>query len=181
MTPPVVLAAALAMPVSAGAAAGGEDCVRHVPVAVFPTRVATIRSTSFHPVSANEATEEVVFTTGERLQIRNWGCESFVLTFRYESKALPATGDARAWHERAAEVLERLARLEPHSPFDFPLAARQLRRALRTPAALRLQEDIAVEGDGVEFLQARVSVAGGGALKSGGGGYVEFQLAKGPL
>jgi hypothetical protein len=179
MTRAIVFAVVLVMP--AISAKAGADCVRHVPVPVFPKKVATMRSTAFHPVSGNEANEEVVFATGERLKIRNWGCESFVMTFRYESKTLPASGDGRAWYERAAEVLERISRLEPQTPFDLPLAARQLRKALRTPAALRLEEDIEVEGDGVEFLQTRVSVKGGGALEGGGGGYVEFQLAKGPL
>jgi hypothetical protein len=179
MTRAFVLAAVLALPPVPGD--GADECVRGEPEAMFPNRVATIRSTAFHPVSSHEATEEVVFAGGERLRIRNWGCEYFVLTFRYESKALIASGDGRAWHQRAAEVLERLARLKPRAPFDLPLAARQLRKALRTPAALPLEQEIDVEGDGVEFLQARVSVKGGGALAGGGRGYVEFQLAKGPL
>src|SRR6185295_11564423 len=78
MTRTFVLLAVLAIP--AVAAAGGDDCVRGAPEAMFPSRGATVRSTAFHPVSSHEATEEVVFATGERLKIRNWGCEYFVLT-----------------------------------------------------------------------------------------------------
>ena len=79
------------------------------------------------------------------------------------------------------ETLEKLSRLKPRTAFSVGLAAKELRTKLGRRGSLELATEIPVSGDGVDFLQTRVVVKGGGGLAGGAGGYVEFDLLTGPL
>ena len=66
-----------------------DNCIRAVPEPLFDKKMTMVKTAKFHPATKEaEAKEEVVFTSGDRLFIRNWGCEYFVNTFRYESKSM---------------------------------------------------------------------------------------------
>jgi hypothetical protein len=114
--------------------------------------------------------------------ILNGGCEYYVNSFRYESVEIGA-GDSSAmhWGREAAKALRKLQVLRPSVVFDFAKAAETLERLVREPGKLLLDEEIPVAGDGTEFLQTRIFLKGGGLLPGQAGGYVAFDLLKGPL
>lgn len=161
-------------------AAAEETCPRGEPEALFQGK--EVKSEIFTPVSNHEANEEVVFNSGDRLLIRNWGCEYFVISYRYESaKFLVKSEDTLDVFKKSVESLKKIAALHPNSVFDDKKAAETLKELITEGKELTLGQSFPVEGDGFDFLQTRVMVKGGGSLKKGRGGFIEIELQKGPL
>jgi hypothetical protein len=164
----------------AASAAAEETCPRGEPEALFQGK--EVKSEIFTPVSNHEANEEVVFNSGDRLLIRNWGCEYFVIFYRYESaKLLVKSGDTFGVFKKSVELLQKIAAFRPNSVFDDMKAAETLDKMITEGKELTLGQSYPVEGDGFDFLQTRVVVKGGGSLKNGRGGFIEIELGKGPL
>lgn len=157
-------------------------CVRGEPEPFFAGNNPQIKSHTFVLRSATEATEKVVLLSGDRIIILNGGCEYYVNSFRYESaKILPKDPSATYWGAEAAKALRKLQALRPSVVFDLTKGAEVLEKLVKKPGKLSLDAEIPVEGDGTEFLQTRVVLKGGGLLQGQAGGYVAFDLVKGPL
>lgn len=177
-----ILATLYPLPTFPAEADAGFACVRGEPEPLFTGNNPGIKSHSFVRHAKTEATEEVVFLSGDRIIILNGGCEYYLNSFRYESVQIRA-GDssARHWGAEAAQALRKLQALRPSLVFDLAKAVGTLEKLMREPGKLSLDEEIPVEGDGTEFLQTRVVLKGGGLLPGQAGGYVAFDLVKGPL
>lgn len=53
--------------------------------------------------------ETVIFDNGDRLTIKNWGCEYYVLTFSFETtKYKQDTSDLLFWHESACQLMSSI-------------------------------------------------------------------------
>lgn len=142
-----MIAFAAGIMISAHAAAQ-DGCVRSEPSPVFPKAAASIHS--FSATAPTEAVESLRLPSGEELRLEHGGCEYYVLAFEFSGAAGP---DA---YISAAKMLDSLRPLQPDARFDLPLAARTLRAmsARRAPLA----EESEVDGDGLDFLQARLTL-----------------------
>jgi hypothetical protein len=160
-----------------------ENCTRAMPEPLFAKKMTTVKSTKFQPVTKEEgAKEEVVFASGDRLFILNWGCEYFVNTFRYESKSMSVSPEnIKDVFMKTARTLRKLEGYNPNIIFDLGKAAATLDKVVKEGKDISFQTWYPVEGDGLYFLQTRVVVKGGGPLEKEEGSYVEFELFKGPL
>lgn len=157
-----------------------EECIRSEPAPVFDAKQPAIRSHQFVPVSNHEAREYVVLASGESLEIHHGGCEYFVTTFRFQSRYILKDIKSRpATYTAAATLLRRLQQLNEKSGFDLALAAKTLETAARRNSAIEFEEQLAVEGDGTDFLQTQVQVDAAGEVS--GKGFVQISLFKGPL
>lgn len=175
------LLALLSPPASAAGTNTEAACVRGEPEPLFAASHPQLKSHTFTLQSGTEATEEVVTLSGDRIVILNGGCEYYVNVFRYESGQI-SVDDASAafWGTEAVKALRKLQTLRPSSPFDLDKTVVTLEKLLKEPEKLALDAEIPVEGDGSEFLQTRLILKGGGRLQEEGG-YVAFELVKGPL
>lgn len=160
-----------------------ENCIRAVPEPLFDKKMTMVKTTKFQPKTKDEeAKEEVVFTSGDRLFIINWGCEYFVNTFRYESESMSVSPEnIKDVFMKAAKTLRKLEGYNPNVVFDLGKAAETLDKVAKEGKNISLKAWYPVEGDGLYFFQTRVVVKGGGPLEKGEGSYVEFELLKGPL
>ncbi|MBI1920333.1 MAG: hypothetical protein HYS23_04535 [Geobacter sp.] len=157
-------------------------CVRGEPEPLLSGNNSKIKSHSFTLQSRTEAIEEIVSLFGDRVITMNGGCEYYVNAFRYESAEISA-GNASVthWGLEAAKALRKMHALGLSGVFDLVKAAETLEKLVREPGKLLLDAEIPVEGDGTDFLQTRVVLRGGGLLPGQAGGYVAFDLVKGPL
>jgi len=158
-----MIAFAVSMMIAAHAAAQ-DGCVRSKPDPVFPK--ADSRIHSFTSKSPTEAIETLRLPSGEVLRLELGGCEYFVLTFEFAGSANPNPYSA------AAKLLDSLRPQGPESGFDLTLAASTL-RAMEARGA-PLGQEVAVAGDGEDFLQARLQL---GQAK----GKLRLTLFRGPL
>lgn len=112
----------------------------------------------------------------------NGGCEYYVNSFRYESAEISASKTSvNSWGSETAKALRKMHALGLSEVFDLIKAAETLEKLVKEPGELFLDAEIPVEGDGTDFLQTRVVLKGGGLLQGQAGGYVAFDLVKGPL
>ncbi len=154
------------------------NCVRGEPKPVFSTKNTSVKTKTFMVVSSHEANEQVLFKSGDSLTIRNWGCEYFILTFRYESKNFSPTANPFLL---ASQALRNLVAMKAKTVFGFSKAVKSLTNRIKEDEELKLEEEYSVEGDGTDFLQTKLSVTSAGHLLNGTGAYVEFNLSCGPL
>ena len=157
-------------------------CVRGEPEPLFSRTNPQIKSHSFARESSTEATEEIVSLSGDRIITLNGGCEYYVNSFRYESAGIQARDHTAVyWGAETAKALRKLQALRPSLPFDLTKVAEALEKLVKERGTLSVETEIPVEGDGTDFLQTRVVLKGGGILQGKAGGYVAFDLVKGPL
>ena len=91
----LVISVFLSSLISAGEGDWDETCMRAIPQPLFDSKMKMVKTEKFRQATKEEdAEEEVVFSSGDRLIIRNWGCEYFVNTFRYESKAMLVSSES---------------------------------------------------------------------------------------
>jgi hypothetical protein len=94
------------------------------------------------------ATETVNFKNGDKLVITNWGCESYVLTFRFETSKFKAdTSNLKYWYAAAGKLMN-----EAVPGIDAPLDVKEGVRAINDYAAknakhLRLRTELNFGGD----------------------------------
>lgn len=92
--------------------------------------------------------ETVSMRNGDKLIITNWGCESYVLTFRFETAKFKANASQlRYWYIVAGKLMNEVL-----PGIDAPLDIKEGVRALNHYAAknakrLRLQSEINFSGD----------------------------------
>src|SRR5476649_284281 len=174
-----VFSFALALPLAGFCAAQSDDCVRSEPGPVFDGKQAGISSYHFSPVSSHEAREQLVLNSGESVEIKHGGCEYMVTTFRIQAKSISSSvKTAREAYLTAAASLRRLQQLKETSGFNLALAAGALDAAVKRNPKIDFGEEIPVEGDGVDFLQAQVQVDAAGW--ESGVGHIQITLFRGP-
>jgi hypothetical protein len=116
-----------------------SGCTRGQPEPLFVSSNSAVTAHSFKENSSTEAIEEVTFVSGDKLTIKNWGCEYYIISFRYESDGIVSQEESpEFWFTKAAEALERLGKLHWHSVFDERLAAKKLRRMLKKKETFKL-------------------------------------------
>jgi hypothetical protein len=176
----VVLCLVLAIAPSAAWASASDDCVRSEPAPIFDAARSDIKSHRFVPVSGHEAKEYAVLASGASLEIHHGGCESFVTTFRWQSAQLARNVKSRLdAYMAAATLLRELKKVKESSGFDLALAATVLETAARKNPNIEFEEQLAVKGDGIDFLQAQVQVDAAG--QKSGIGFIQVSLFRGPL
>jgi hypothetical protein len=176
----VVIGIALALPSTAMCASAADDCVRSEPAPVFEAVQAGLRSHRFVPLSRHEAKEYVVLASGASLEVHHGGCEYFVTTFRWQSARIARHVKSRPdAYLAAAALMRELRQLKQNPGFDLVLAAATLETAARKNPKLEYEEQLAVEGDGDDFLQAQVQLDAAG--QKSGVGYIQVTLSRGPL
>jgi hypothetical protein len=94
-------------------------------------------------------TETVNLKHGERLIIKNWGCEYYVLTFRFEQERFQGeTTNTVFWLEKAAVLMSEIeGAIE--APFDIKGGVDKIRLYLASldSTAYQLGEEIVLEDD----------------------------------
>ena len=176
----VLLGVVLALPLTAMCASASDECIRSEPAPVFTAVQSGIKSHRFARVSSHEAKEHVVLSSGVSLEVIHGGCESFVTTFRWQSAQIARSVKSRSdAYMVAATLLRGLKTLKENSGFDLALAAAALEAAARNNPKIAFEEQLAVAGDGVDFLQAQVQVDGAG--QKSGIGFIQVSLLRGPL
>jgi hypothetical protein len=131
-------------------------------------------------VSKHEAKEYVVLASGVSLEVRHGGCESFVTTFRWQSPNIAQNVKSRLdAYLMAAGLLRGLQQLNEHSGFDVVRAASALEAAARKNPKIGFEEQLVVQGDGTDFLQAQVQIDTAG--QKSGIGFIQVSLLRGPL
>ncbi|QCR21188.1 hypothetical protein [Pontibacter sp. SGAir0037] len=117
-----------------------SDCVRGFPV---PTIDKVLHPDATFSINKDStaAIETVVFRTEDKLTIKHWGCEYFLLTYLFEtSRFQGSSSDTNYWYEKAANLLEEAseAMLRQQSSSDILMnsitALRQHSSDTNTPA-----------------------------------------------
>jgi hypothetical protein len=94
------------------------------------------------------AIERVSFKNGDKLVITNWGCESYVLTFRFETSKFKAdTSNLKYWYAAAAKLMnEVVPRID--APLDIKEGVRAINNyAVKNTKRLRLRTELNFGGD----------------------------------
>ncbi|WP_143167601.1 hypothetical protein [Massilia sp. CF038] len=158
--------------------ASAGDCVRAEPEPAFSSAQAGVLKHRFVARSGQEADENLTLANGETVHIRHGGCEYVVTELRIRGIHLfSGVVTPSAAYAKAAQLLRRLHRLADRSGFDLALAAHTLDAAGQRNVPYG--ESVAVEGDGVEFLQARVQLDSAG--RKGKREFLHVSLIRGPL
>ena len=94
------------------------------------------------------AIETVSFANGDKLIIRNWGCEYYALTFRFEtSKFKASTSDLNYWYAAASKLMNQAA-IGVDAPIDIKQGIKALEKyAVKNSKHLALQTEIDFGGD----------------------------------
>ena len=159
---------------------GEDECMRGKPYPVFSKNLPELRSRQFSLKSVHEANERIQLKSGESIRIHHWGCEYYVITFRFESADILKAGMSKsAAFKEAVPLLRKLQQLKADSVFDLGLAASTLEKAILQPNDLAFGEQFPVEGDGTDFLQTQVKIDSAG--RNDKVGFIEVSLLKGPL
>lgn len=130
-----------------------DDCVRGqaepmIKKTVFPNTKFILQPDSL------TAIETVTFDNGDKLTIRNWGCEYYVLTFRFETSRFQAdTAAMKYWYVTTYRILK-----EMKQGIDAPVDIEKGLQALNSHISknvfdLKLQTEIDFAGDVIrEFI-----------------------------
>lgn len=138
-------------------------CARPVPAPVLKAQ-AGLSALAFQAVSDHEATESAVLDGGTTLSITHWGCQDLMLTFAFESKALPdLTKDVPAGYREAAAQLRRLIALKADTGFNLVKAAEALEAEARKAKGLAYVRPVPIPGSPKD----RVTVQGFSKGKTG--------------
>jgi hypothetical protein len=101
-----------------------DTCVRSIPVpivrkSVFPNTSFVLNKIDNNGLIVPEGIETVKLNNGDRLTITNSGCESFALTFRFETNRLTGkTKDPKYWYRRSAGMMKQIVN-GLNSPIDL--------------------------------------------------------------
>jgi len=130
-----------------------EDCVRGQAEPIIKKTVFPNTKFILQPDSLT-AIETVNFDNGDKLTIRNWGCEYYVLTFRFETSRFQADTKAmKYWYVTTYRILK-----EMQKGIDAPVEIEKGLQALNSHISknvfdLKLQTEIDFAGDEIrEFI-----------------------------
>ncbi len=129
-----------------------SDCARGVPERVIKS---TIEPQPVFELNATKdvGTESVVLRNGERLIVKNHGCEYYVLTFRFETSRFEAdTTDTRYWLEKAAILAGEIMEVVD-APLDLNDGVVAINKFCNTGAQYVMGEEIVYkQGDIRQFV-----------------------------
>lgn len=95
----------------------------------------------------HSGTETVELEDGEKLTIKNWGCEYFVLTFRFETERYQAdTTDTKYWLDKAVTLMKEIER-GLIAPLDIEGGTRATENFLNSNNNYELGEEIIYDDD----------------------------------
>jgi hypothetical protein len=158
------------------------ECVRGDARPWFTPDHPKLASHAFRSATDIAAVEVVILDSGNTLEVVNWGCEYFAVRLRYDFVGPPRPlSDRGWWYRKAVEALSTAQELGADPTFDLDLAAKQLKTLAASDPPPDQVEEYPVEGDGISFLQTRLTVGEFGPSADGSGGYVEVDLFIGPL
>jgi hypothetical protein len=89
------------------------ECVRSVPEPIlskkyFPLKTFSLSKNTENP-SERIGTEKVKLDKNTSLTIKNWGCENYTLTFRYEISGFShKSADSKFWYKKAIELMKQV-------------------------------------------------------------------------
>jgi hypothetical protein len=177
--------AALILMLCCGLAAWAQDnCTRGMPVPVVKASVYPNVKFTLSP-DERSGTETVSLRRGERLVVRNWGCESYVLTFRFETASYRHNPrDLEFWFRNA---LRRMKEIYPalEAPIDIRKGLQKLRSYIETQRkgkARKLELGREIVFDGYERGDIRQFVTVDKVQKLKSGIYaLEISFSAGPL
>lgn len=111
----------------------GPGCTRGTPEAVIKKN--SFSKTSFElNEQKNQAIETVDFDNGDKLIIKNWGCEYYALTFRFETSRFQSeSSDMGFWYKRTVSMLNEINK-KIDAPIDVVKGTDQLMN--------RIEEDV---------------------------------------
>jgi hypothetical protein len=130
-----------------------EDCVRGQAEPIIKKTVFPNTKFILQPDSLT-AIETVNFDNGDKVTIRNWGCEYYVLTFRFETSRFQADTKAmKYWYVTTYRILNEMQK-GIDAPVDIEKGLQALNRHIsKNVFDLKLQTEIDFAGDEIrEFI-----------------------------
>lgn len=124
-----------------------DDCVRGQAEPIIKKTVFSNTKFILQPDSLT-AIEKVTFDNGDKLTIRNWGCEYYVLTFRFETSRFQADTTAmKYWYVTAYKVMTEMKQ-GIDAPIDIEKGLIALNEHIsKNVFDLKLQTEIDFGGD----------------------------------
>ena len=131
--------------------------------------------------NSSQGLEAGVLKNGDELVVVSTGCEYYVLAIRFSfAEKPPSISNDPFWMKKAAWALKMIDQLKrPNAAFDFLKIAKVFEEAAKRKTPLTAAMD--PTGDGSDFLETKVEINRVGYLPNKKGGFVEFNLSKGPL
>jgi hypothetical protein len=99
--------------ICASAQKSAVECVRSVPEPIlskkhFPGKTFNLTNNQENP-SEQIGTEKVKLNTNTNLTIKNWGCENYTLTFRFETGGFSHNlEDTKFWYRKIVELMNQI-------------------------------------------------------------------------
>lgn len=129
-----------------------NECVRSpaapiVKKAVFPNTHFKLQADSISGI------ETVLFKNGDKLKIRNWGCEDYILTFRFETSHYKAAVNSLKYWYVAAINLMKSTQKGLDAPMDFDKALKALNAHIsKNVFELQLKTEIDFGGNDIREI-----------------------------
>lgn len=123
-----------------------SDCIRGQAATVIKK---TVYSNAIFTLNQDNhtGTETIDLKNGDKLIINNWGCEYYVLTFRFETERFNAdTADTKYWLDKAV-VLMREIEKGLDAPLDIEGGTIATLNYLKENKDYNLGEEIVYDGD----------------------------------
>jgi hypothetical protein len=123
-----------------------SDCIRGQAESVinrnvYPNAIFKLNSDN------HTGTETVELENGDKLTINNWGCEYFVLTFRFETERFQAdTTDTRYWLDKVVILMKEIEK-GLSAPLDIEGGTLATENSLKENTAYALGEEIVYDDD----------------------------------
>lgn len=153
-----------------------SDCIRGraesvINKSVYPTAIFKLNSDN------HTGTETVDLENGEKLTISNWGCEYFVLTFRFETERFQAdTTDTKYWIDKAVRLMREIEN-GLDSPLDIEGGTTATEKFLKENNDYKLGEEIVYDDDFIRDFVTINRIQKIGDKRFG----IEISYATGPL
>jgi hypothetical protein len=118
-----------------------SDCVRSTPEpvvkkAIFPHTNFQLQKDSLVGI------ETVNFDNGDKLIIHNWGCEYYVLTFRFETSYFQAdTTDMQYWYKQGIQFMNMVEKAID-TPVDLPGGINAIKAYIKKTSQPKLGEEL---------------------------------------
>lgn len=122
------------------------DCPRSVPERIVKSSVEPQPTFELNK-EKSVGTETLQFDNGDRLVVKNWGCEYFVVTFRFETNRFKAdTTNLMYWLDKSAVLMGEITEAVD-APLDFNGGVVAMRRMNNPEIKYELGQEI-VYSDG---------------------------------
>lgn len=104
-----------------------SNCIRGKAAPIIKKSVSMKTTFQLQPDSLT-AIETVYFINGDKLIIRNWGCEYYILTFRFETARFQSNPkDLQFWFKRAVLLVSELDK-SLDAPIDVMMGINKLKK-----------------------------------------------------